>query len=97
GLVTVSLHDALPIFVHTYEGVGNVESPADVRIGSKVTGRLVYLQAREGDRVARGQVLARIDSSQVMAAVNQQQAVVASAQANLKDRKSTRLNSSHQI
>src|SRR6266496_4265091 len=44
--------------VRTFQGIGSVEAPFNVRIGAKVTGRLVYLEAREGDRVAKGQVLA---------------------------------------
>src|SRR5437868_12436002 len=47
--------------VHTFQGVGNVESPADVRIAPKVTGNLIFLQVREGDRAAKGHVLAKID------------------------------------
>src|SRR5579872_6424897 len=71
--------------VHTFQGVANVGSPHDTRVGAKVTGRLDYLKDREGDRVTRGEVLARIDPSEVQAAVNQQQAAVASARANLND------------
>jgi len=68
--------------VHLFQGVAEVEAPADVRIAPKVTGRLDYLQVREGDRVTRGEVLARIDPSQVQALVNQQQAAVESARSN---------------
>lgn len=69
--------------VHTFQGIGEVEAPADVRIAPKVTGRLDYLEVREGAPVTKGQVLARIDPSQAQAAVNQQQAAVESAHANL--------------
>src|ERR1041385_2903891 len=50
--------------VHEFQGVGNVESPADVRIATKVTGRLDYLQVREGDHVEKNQILARIDPAE---------------------------------
>ncbi|HZO87018.1 MAG TPA: efflux RND transporter periplasmic adaptor subunit [Chthonomonadaceae bacterium] len=69
--------------VHIFQGVGNVEAPFDVRVAPKVTGRLVYLQVREGAPVTRGEVLARLDASEIQAAINQQQAVVESAQASL--------------
>src|SRR5579871_2174563 len=58
--------------VHLFQAVGNVESPADVRIAAKVTGRLDYLNVREGAHVTRGEVLARIDPSEAQAALNQQ-------------------------
>src|SRR5689334_12109589 len=69
--------------VHLFQGAGNVESPADVAISPKVTGRLDFLQVREGHPISKGQVIARLDPSQVQASVNQQQAAVVSAQANL--------------
>src|SRR4051812_46085032 len=56
--------------VHTYVGVGNVEAPFNVRLAPKITGRLDYLQVREGDAVRIGQVLARIDPSQIQAQIN---------------------------
>src|SRR5690349_9394988 len=59
--------------VPTFEGVGGVEAPFNVKISPKVTGRIDYLQVREGDRVARGQVLVRIDPSEIQAQVHQQQ------------------------
>lgn len=69
--------------VHTFEGVGSVEAPFNVKISSKVTGLLQYLQVREGDAVKAGEVIARIDPSQVQALVAQNQAAVAEAQSRL--------------
>src|SRR5437899_4401739 len=60
--------------VPTFESVGSVEAPFNVKIASKVTGRIDYLQVREGDRVVRGQVLVRIDPAEIEAQVRQQQA-----------------------
>src|SRR5207248_2534677 len=40
--------------VHSFQGIGNIESPADVRIAPKVTGRLDFLQVREGDKAVKG-------------------------------------------
>src|SRR5579863_8470234 len=51
--------------VHTYEAVGTVESPLNVKIASKIAGRIDFLQAREGDRVHAGELLARIDPSEI--------------------------------
>lgn len=69
--------------VQTYVGVGTVESPNSVRLAPKVSGRLEYLQLREGAPVAMGQVVARIDPSQIQAQVSQQQAAVAEARSRL--------------
>ena len=69
--------------VDTYEAVGNVESPFNVRLAAKLTGRVDYLQVREGAKVTQGEVLARIDPSEVAATVTQQQANVAEAQGRL--------------
>lgn len=68
---------------HTFESVGSVEAPLRVNIAAKVTGRIDYLQVREGDRVAKGQVLVRIDPSEVEAEVRQQQAALAEEQYRL--------------
>jgi RND family efflux transporter MFP subunit len=80
-VATAQVRDIL----HLFQGVAEVEAPADVRIAPKITGRLDYLQVREGDSVTRGEVLARIDPSQAQAAVNQQQAAVESARANVEN------------
>ena len=69
--------------VHTYEATGSVEAPLSVKIAPKMTGRIEYLAVHEGDRVKRGQVLVRIDSSNVEAQVQQQMAAVAEAQYRL--------------
>src|SRR5207253_2677940 len=65
------------------EAVGSVEAPLNVRISPKVTGRIDYLQAHEGDRVTQGEVLVRIDPSEIEAQVSQQQAAVAEAESRL--------------
>jgi RND family efflux transporter MFP subunit len=69
--------------VHTFDATGTVESPQNVKIAAKVTGRVDYLVLREGDRVKKGQVLVRIDPRQVEAEVHQQMASLAEAQFRL--------------
>src|SRR6266571_1958144 len=67
----------------TFESVGGVEAPFNVKIACKTTGRIDYLQVREGDRVTQGEVLVRIDPSEIEAQVRQQQAAVAEAESRL--------------
>lgn len=68
---------------HTFEAVGTVDSPQNVKIAPKVTGRIDYLTLHEGDRVSKGQVLVRIDPSQVEANVQQAMASLAEVQYRL--------------
>lgn len=69
--------------IHTYESTGSVEAPLSVKIAPKITGRIEYLEVHEGDKVKKGQVLVRIDSTQVEAQVQQQMANVAQAEYKL--------------
>ena len=68
---------------HTFEATGKVEAPLNVKIAAKVTGRIEVLPFREGDRIRKGQVLVRIDPSEVEANVQQQMAALAEAQYRL--------------
>lgn len=79
AVATARRQDIVP----TFESVGSVEAPLNVRIASKVSGRIDYLQAREGDRVRRGEVLARIDPAEIEAEVRRAQADLAAAQSRL--------------
>lgn len=75
--------------VERFESIGNVESPFNVKIAPKTTGRVTFLEVREGDRVTQGQVLARIDTVEIEAQVRQQQAQVAEARYRLAQAKIT--------
>src|SRR5438552_3446545 len=57
--------------VHAFQGIANVEAPYDVRVAPKSTGRLDYLVVREGAAVKRGEVLARLDPTEIQAAITQ--------------------------
>lgn len=69
--------------VTTFTSVGSVEAPQKVDIAPKVAGRIEYLQVREGDRVRRGQVLARIDPAEIEAEVREKEAALAETQSRL--------------
>lgn len=60
--------------VQAIYATGTVESGVTVRIAPQVGGRLVELRADEGDRVQAGQVLARLDDSDLRAALTELQA-----------------------
>jgi RND family efflux transporter MFP subunit len=63
--------------------VGSVESPYNIKLGAQVSGRIDFLQVREGDAVTPDQVLVRIDPTEVEGQVLQGQAAVAEAQSRL--------------
>lgn len=79
ALAPVQIRD----IISTFECMGSAEAPIGVKIAPKITGRIMTLDLHEGDRVKKGQVLVRIDSSDVEAAVQQQMAAVAEAQYRL--------------
>lgn len=62
-------------------GLGTVEARLLTKIGFKVAGTLVELHADHGDKVAAGQVLARIDDSEQRTKLDKAKAQLASADA----------------
>lgn len=65
-------------------GVGTVEARVQSKIGFKVSGVLVELQADIGDRMAKGAVLARLDSREQGARLARAKAAIEQAEANLQ-------------
>lgn len=63
-------------------GSGRIEAD-DVRVGAKIPGRIASLTASEGDRVERGQLLARLDAPEIGARVDRAQAGLEAARAAL--------------
>ncbi len=64
---------------------GYVVAQRKAAVASKATGRLVYLGVVEGDRVRAGQVIARIEDSDVKAQLAQAQANLQLGNADLRD------------
>jgi len=63
------------------QGVGTVEAKVVVQVGAKITGRVVILLVDQGDVVERGQLLARLDDAEHIAALRQAEAALARARA----------------
>lgn len=61
---------------------GKLQAATEVKLSSNISGDLLALVVKEGDLVARGQVLGRIDSRRYAAQVAQQEAARASAAAD---------------
>lgn len=67
--------------VSTVTASGNIRARLAVDISADVMGRVIELNVEEGDDVTRGEVLLRIDPSQLEAAVSRSQATLSQAQA----------------
>lgn len=63
-------------------GNGTVEARVVVNVASKITGRIVEVGADQGEMVKRGQVLARLDTSELDAQHQQARATLALAEKN---------------
>jgi len=55
----------------------------EVDINSKIPGRVISLMVKEGDRVEKGQVLARIDNRDIVAQANQARAAIRAMEAQM--------------
>jgi HlyD family secretion protein len=62
---------------------GEVTTSDDTQVGAKTAGKIVAVYVRDGDKVSRGQILARQDSTPLVAQLNQAQSQVLTAQAGL--------------
>jgi HlyD family secretion protein len=67
----------------TLAGAGKVQAATTVKISSNLSGDLVELHVREGDKVTKGQVLARIDRRRFEANSRQTQASQSAARADI--------------
>jgi RND family efflux transporter MFP subunit len=68
---------------HVFEATGSLEAPLNVKIAPKVAGRIEYLMVHEGDRIHKGEILVRIDPTEVEGEVQQARAALAEAQYRL--------------
>ncbi|MGH8574532.1 MAG: efflux RND transporter periplasmic adaptor subunit, partial [Gammaproteobacteria bacterium] len=69
---------------------GKIEAKTKVDISADITGRIIRIAVREGDRVTKGQFLIQIDPAQYQAAVSRAEGVVASTQATLAQTRANR-------
>jgi HlyD family secretion protein len=64
---------------------GYVIARTQVEVGSKTIGRVVSLESNGGDFVRQGQIVARLDDSEIQAQLRQGQAALAAAKARLAE------------
>jgi RND family efflux transporter MFP subunit len=76
---------------------GYVVAQRRAAVASKATGRLVWLNVREGSQVKQGEVLARLDASDVQAAIAQAQAGIRQAEAGVAQTLVERINAEAEL
>ncbi len=76
---------------------GYVVAQRRAAVASKATGRLVLLNVREGSKVRQGELLARLDASDVQAAIAQAQAGIRQAQAGVAQAMVERINAEAEL
>jgi len=69
--------------VSTVSGTGQIKPKNYVNIGATSFGRITHLYVKEGDRVHKGDILARVESVQPEATVDAQQAAIASSKTDI--------------
>ena len=70
--------------VDTVRFTGTTQPIDQTIVKGRVAGRLADVLVREGDRVAEGQVLARFETTELQARVNERQSAVEAARADLR-------------
>jgi HlyD family secretion protein len=68
----------------TITGAGKVQAATTVKISSNLSGDLVELAVKDGDRVTKGQVLGKIDRRRFEASVNQARASQSAAKSDIQ-------------
>ncbi len=77
-------------------GSGQIKPAVEVKISANVAGKIVKLNAKEGDRVKAGMMLVALDPTQYEAAVDRSKSALVSAKANEKKARSE-LNRSKEL
>jgi len=92
-LAPVLRHDVVNAFAAT----GSLEAPQNVKLTPKVTGRINFLQVHEGDRVAKGQVLVRLDPTEIQAQVEQKEAMISQKSAVIAQKNAAIANAKYKL
>ncbi len=73
----------------TVSATGNLQPTNEVEVGSELSGLVTEVGVDNNDRVTRGQVLARLDTSRLQDVIVQGRAALASAEANVAQAEAT--------
>jgi HlyD family secretion protein len=73
----------------TVAATGNLAPTNQIAVGSEISGLVQAVYAQANDRVAKGQVLARVDTARLQDAITRSQAALAAAQAAVSQARAT--------
>ena len=84
-LIAAELHAVKPrSLVDTVRFTGTTQPIDQTIVKARVAGRLAEVLVREGDKVTKGQVLARFEATELQAKVNERQSAVDAARADAR-------------
>lgn len=69
-------------------GSGQIQPALEVKVSAQVAGKIVRLNAKEGDKIKKGTLLAALDPEQYLASVDRAESSLLAAKANEKKAKS---------
>lgn len=69
----------------TVSATGNIQAESEIRLGFQTGGTVAEVLRKQGDRVKKGDVIARLDTTDLRIAQSQAEASVAQAQTGLKN------------
>src|SRR4051812_25008646 len=83
--------------VETVSASGKIQPETEVKISSDVSGEIVELPVKEGDRVTKGQLLAKINPEIYQSSLERMEATVSSSRATLENEKSRLIQAQSQL
>ena len=75
--------------IETVSASGKIQPEVEVKISSDVSGEIVELPVKEGDRVTKGQLLAKINPDIYQSSLERMAATVNTSRASLENAKSS--------
>lgn len=69
--------------IKTLEVSGDIKTDKDIKVSTKIPGKVVYVAAKEGDYVRKGQTLIKLEANDLLAQIKQAEAGVMAAKARL--------------
>jgi HlyD family secretion protein len=76
----------------TVSATGNIQPESDVRLNFQTTGTIAEVNVKVGDRVKKGDLIAKLDTTDLELALTQSQAGLEQSQASAKQSKNALLN-----
>lgn len=94
----VSTEKVMPrSIIETVSASGKIQPEVEVKISSDVSGEIVELPVKEGDRVTKGQLLAKINPDIYQSSLERMEAMVNSSRSSLENAKSRLIQAESQL